>query len=158
MKDVAVAAIPESEVTGKLVRPDEADLATLPARRTSRGNGRNLTVVNPESWPRTSGGGRAGRPERGLGPAPAVSARGRLPGSAGWWSWASWTRAGTRRGAWPFGSGQLPVVARRQRLRAGFGLNYAAPGLVADLLDRIAALETALRQRPVAVKVADQNN
>jgi chaperone modulatory protein CbpM len=61
-------------------------------------------------------------------------------------------------GAWPFGSGQLPVVARRQRLRAGFGLNYAAPGLVADLLDRIAALETALRQRPVAVKVAGQNN
>jgi pimeloyl-ACP methyl ester carboxylesterase len=47
-----------------------------------------------------------------------------------------------------FGSDQLPVVARVQRLRAGFGLNYAALGLVADLLDRIAVLETALRQRP----------
>ncbi|HEY2241629.1 MAG TPA: chaperone modulator CbpM [Streptosporangiaceae bacterium] len=47
-----------------------------------------------------------------------------------------------------FGSDQLPAVARLQRLRAGFGLNYAALGLVADLLDRIAALETALRQQP----------
>jgi pimeloyl-ACP methyl ester carboxylesterase len=47
-----------------------------------------------------------------------------------------------------FGSDQLPAVARLQRLRAGFGLNYAALGLVADLLDRIAALETALRKRP----------
>jgi len=51
-------------------------------------------------------------------------------------------------GGLTFGSDQLPAVARLQRLRAGFGLNYAALGLVADLLDRIAALETALRQRP----------
>jgi chaperone modulatory protein CbpM len=50
-------------------------------------------------------------------------------------------------GGLTFGSGQLPAVARLQRLRAGFGLNYAALGLVADLLDRISALETALRQR-----------
>jgi chaperone modulatory protein CbpM len=40
---------------------------------------------------------------------------------------------------------QLAVVARFQRLRAGFGLNYAAVGLVLDLLDRIATLEAALR-------------
>jgi hypothetical protein len=32
-----------------------------------------------------------------------------------------------------------------QRLRTGLGLNYAAVGLVTDLLDRIALLETALR-------------
>jgi hypothetical protein len=32
-----------------------------------------------------------------------------------------------------------------QRLHAGFALNYAALGLVTDLLDRIAALEAALR-------------
>jgi hypothetical protein len=32
-----------------------------------------------------------------------------------------------------------------QRLRAGFALNYAAIGLVTDLLDRIAVLEVALR-------------
>ena len=32
-----------------------------------------------------------------------------------------------------------------QRLRAGFALNYAALGLVTDLLDRITALEAALR-------------
>ena len=38
------------------------------------------------------------------------------------------------------------VVARIQRLRAGFGLNYAAVGLVLDLLDRISALEAALRR------------
>ncbi len=31
------------------------------------------------------------------------------------------------------------------RLRAGFALNYAAVGLVTDLLDRIAVLEAALR-------------
>jgi len=45
-----------------------------------------------------------------------------------------------------FAPGQLAVVARIQRLRAGLGLNYASIGLVLDLLDRIAALEAALRQ------------
>jgi HSP20 family protein len=47
MKDVAAAAVPKSGVTGELIQPEEADMATLPARRTSRGNGRNLAVVNP---------------------------------------------------------------------------------------------------------------
>jgi len=36
------------------------------------------------------------------------------------------------------------TIARIQRLRAGLCLNYAAIGLVLDLLDRIDALETAL--------------
>ena len=45
-----------------------------------------------------------------------------------------------------FAPGQLAAAARIQRLRAGFALNYAAIGLVADLLDRIAALQTALRR------------
>jgi hypothetical protein len=40
---------------------------------------------------------------------------------------------------------QVAVFARIQRLRAGFSLNYAAVGLVADLLDRIGELEAALR-------------
>jgi chaperone modulatory protein CbpM len=44
-----------------------------------------------------------------------------------------------------FPPGQLAVVARIQRLRAGFALNYAAVGLVIDLLDRITELEAALR-------------
>ena len=44
-----------------------------------------------------------------------------------------------------FSRGEFAVVARVQRLRAGFALNYAAIGLVADLLDRIAVLEAALR-------------
>jgi chaperone modulatory protein CbpM len=44
-----------------------------------------------------------------------------------------------------FSRAQFAVVARMQRLRAGFALNYAAIGLVADLLDRIAVLEAALR-------------
>jgi chaperone modulatory protein CbpM len=44
-----------------------------------------------------------------------------------------------------FSRSQLAVVARMQRLRAGFGLNYAAVALVTDLLDRIAVLEAALR-------------
>ena len=44
-----------------------------------------------------------------------------------------------------FSRSQLAVVARMQRLRAGFGLNYSAVALVTDLLDRIAVLEAALR-------------
>jgi chaperone modulatory protein CbpM len=44
-----------------------------------------------------------------------------------------------------FSRSQLAAVARVQRLRAGFALNYAAVGLVTDLLDRIAVLEAALR-------------
>src|SRR3954469_20364203 len=43
---------------------------------------------------------------------------------------------------------ELAAAARLQRLRAGFALNYAALGLVADLLDRIAALEAAARRPP----------
>lgn len=37
-------------------------------------------------------------------------------------------------------------VAQVQRLHAGLGLNYAALGLVLDLLDRIEQLEAALRR------------
>ena len=44
-----------------------------------------------------------------------------------------------------FSPDQLALVARIQRLRAGFALNYAAVGLVIDLLDRITELEAALR-------------
>ncbi|HEX4094400.1 MAG TPA: chaperone modulator CbpM, partial [Trebonia sp.] len=44
-----------------------------------------------------------------------------------------------------FSRSELAALARVQRLRAGFSLNYAAVGLVADLLDRIAVLEAALR-------------
>jgi hypothetical protein len=43
---------------------------------------------------------------------------------------------------------QLSAAARVQRLRAGFGLNYASLGLVTELLDRIARLERTLRTRP----------
>jgi hypothetical protein len=49
-------------------------------------------------------------------------------------------------GAVWFAPSQLAVVARLQRLRAGFSLNYAALGLVVDLLDRIATLEAAQRR------------
>ncbi len=42
---------------------------------------------------------------------------------------------------------QLVTLARMQRLRAGLTVNYAALGLVVDLLDRIAELEAALRSR-----------
>ena len=45
-----------------------------------------------------------------------------------------------------FAPAQRAAMARAQRLRAGFGLNYAALGLVADLLDRIAKLEMAARR------------
>ncbi|MEV7010871.1 chaperone modulator CbpM [Streptosporangium sp. NPDC051022] len=46
-----------------------------------------------------------------------------------------------------FPASQLAAMARLQRLRAGFALNYAALGLVVDLLDRIAELENAARDR-----------
>jgi chaperone modulatory protein CbpM len=51
------------------------------------------------------------------------------------------------RGQLRFDSSALPIVARIQRLRIGLGLNYAAIGLVLDLLDRIEALESGARQR-----------
>jgi chaperone modulatory protein CbpM len=45
-----------------------------------------------------------------------------------------------------FPPSQAAAMARLQRLRAGFALNYAALGLVTDLLERIAVLESALRR------------
>jgi chaperone modulatory protein CbpM len=50
-------------------------------------------------------------------------------------------------GALWFSASQVAAVARLQRLRAALPLNYAALGLVVDLLDRITELETALRVR-----------
>jgi chaperone modulatory protein CbpM len=44
-----------------------------------------------------------------------------------------------------FAATQLRAAARIQRLRAGLSLNYAAMGVVMDLLDRIEVLEAALR-------------
>jgi hypothetical protein len=49
------------------------------------------------------------------------------------------------RGQPVFRADQIAAAARLQRLREGLSLNYAALGLVSDLLDRIAALEAALR-------------
>ena len=54
------------------------------------------------------------------------------------------------RGELWFDPSALAVVARIQRLRTGLGLNYAAIGLVLDLLDRIEELETASRRRRTA--------
>jgi chaperone modulatory protein CbpM len=51
--------------------------------------------------------------------------------------------ASDSRGRLWFAPEQVRDVARLQRLRAGFSLNYSALGLVVDLLDRIAALEAA---------------
>jgi chaperone modulatory protein CbpM len=46
-----------------------------------------------------------------------------------------------------FSPTEVAAVGRLQRLRAGLSLNYAALGVVVDLLERIAELEAALRQR-----------
>jgi chaperone modulatory protein CbpM len=46
-----------------------------------------------------------------------------------------------------FSPAQLAVAARIRRLHAGLPLNYAAIGVVVDLLDRIAQLEAALNTR-----------
>ena len=51
-------------------------------------------------------------------------------------------------GALWFAPNQLAAVARLERLRAGFALNYTALGLVVDLLDHIARLEAAQRRPP----------
>jgi chaperone modulatory protein CbpM len=45
-----------------------------------------------------------------------------------------------------FSRDEVDALARVQRLRASFALNYAAVGLVTDLLDRIAVLQAALRR------------
>jgi chaperone modulatory protein CbpM len=50
-------------------------------------------------------------------------------------------------GALRFSPSEVATVARLQRLRTTLPLNYAALGLVVDLLDRITELETALRIR-----------
>jgi chaperone modulatory protein CbpM len=57
---------------------------------------------------------------------------------------ASWRDA---RGELWFESSALVTVARVQRLRSGLGLNYAAIGLVLDLLDRIDELESTSGRR-----------
>ena len=49
-----------------------------------------------------------------------------------------------------FAPGQAAALARIKRLQAGFALNYAALGLVVDLLDRIRALEAAQRTNQAA--------
>lgn len=51
------------------------------------------------------------------------------------------------RGQLWFQTSALNTVGRIQRLRRGLGLNYAAIGLVLDLLDRIDELESASRRR-----------
>jgi chaperone modulatory protein CbpM len=48
-----------------------------------------------------------------------------------------------------FGADAPSRVARVERLRGGLGLNYAAIGVVLDLLDRIDLLESALRRAGV---------
>jgi len=54
---------------------------------------------------------------------------------------------------------QVPAVARLQRLHATLPLNYAALGLVCDLLDRITDLETAqhIRGRTEPVRRRNTN-
>lgn len=49
---------------------------------------------------------------------------------------------------------QLTIVGRIQRLRAGLSLNYAAIGLVLDLLDRIDRLESALTTAQTTARLA----
>jgi chaperone modulatory protein CbpM len=50
-------------------------------------------------------------------------------------------------GALWFLPAQIAEVGRIRRLRSAFPLNYASLGLVCDLLDRIAALESAMQHR-----------
>ena len=64
------------------------------------------------------------------------------------WSRSASSPAGRMPAAFSFSSRlRWLTVARIQRLRTGLGLNYAAIGLVLDLLDRIEELESASRRR-----------
>jgi DNA-binding transcriptional MerR regulator len=47
-----------------------------------------------------------------------------------------------------FPPSELAALARIERLRRGLSLNYAALGVVIELLDQIRALEDELRKRP----------
>ena len=47
-----------------------------------------------------------------------------------------------------FPPSELAALARIERLRCGLSLNYAALGVVIELLDQIRALEDELRRRP----------
>ena len=49
-----------------------------------------------------------------------------------------------------FAPGQAAALARVKRLRAGLALNYAAVGLVVELLDRIRFLEESQRSSQTA--------
>jgi hypothetical protein len=49
-----------------------------------------------------------------------------------------------------FPLGELAAVHRIERLRTGLSINYAALGLVVELLDRIGRLERALRTQRAA--------
>ena len=55
-----------------------------------------------------------------------------------------------------FTRAELARVARIERLRRGLALNYAALGLVLDLLDRIEELEAARRGRPLRPEEVDR--
>ncbi|GAA3166604.1 chaperone modulator CbpM [Nonomuraea salmonea] len=52
------------------------------------------------------------------------------------------------RGELCFTPAQVTEAARIQRLHEGLSINYAAIGVVIDLLDRIGELEAALRDLP----------
>ncbi|MBN9110492.1 MAG: hypothetical protein J0I34_17155 [Pseudonocardia sp.] len=53
-------------------------------------------------------------------------------------------------GALRFAAGQLAALDRIERLRTGLSINYAALGLIVELLDRIRELESALRTERAA--------
>lgn len=57
-------------------------------------------------------------------------------------------------GLW-FSPLEVSKAARIQRLHSGLALNYAALGLVVDLLDRISQLENELRQRRLPADPGD---
>ncbi|MED7931366.1 chaperone modulator CbpM [Nonomuraea sp. LP-02] len=56
------------------------------------------------------------------------------------------------RGELCFMPAQVAAAARIQRLHEGLSINYAAIGVVIDLLDRIGELEAALRDRPTTTQ------
>jgi chaperone modulatory protein CbpM len=61
-------------------------------------------------------------------------------------------------GALWFSPAELARIARMQRLRAAFSVNYAALGLVMELLERIAELESALHAGQRTASRSDGGN
>ena len=150
VRPAAAAARPRpAQPEGPARRPARRsqDHGAAPADRGRAGAVRAASC-RIRSSTRGGGGDLRHRPYDAARPGPFRRGRGHAPGTRPQVRGPGHPRRYPRPGRAACGSlpARWPRSARIQRLRAGFALNYAAIGLVTDLLDRIAALQRALRR------------